>query len=83
MMDYISRIEKLFWDSHENNELMVNNSNVNHLDQALRLLDLAEEKGKDVVNSEIASSEELKRLFQFEETLNVIEESADDNSIHI
>ncbi|CAH1422288.1 unnamed protein product [Lactuca virosa] len=70
--------------SIRNEELIINGSNVSIVGQALRLLDLAESKGKDIVNLEISASEELKQLFHFDETINVIEEtSAKETSVYI
>ncbi|CAH1448332.1 unnamed protein product [Lactuca virosa] len=77
MIDYLSKVENFFWDNYEDEELIINGSNVSILDQALRLLDIAESKGKDTVNLEISTSEELKQLFHFDETINVIEETSD------
>ena len=50
MIDYLSKVEKFFQDNYEDEELIINGSNVSILDQALRLLDLAESKGKDTIN---------------------------------
>ncbi|CAH1454045.1 unnamed protein product [Lactuca virosa] len=84
MIDYLSKVEKFFSDNYEDEELTINGSNVSILDQALRLLDLAESKGKDTVNLEISTSEELKQLFHFDETINVIEETSDkETSVYI
>ncbi|CAH1430112.1 unnamed protein product [Lactuca virosa] len=84
MIYYLSRVEKFFWDNYEDEELIINGSNVSILDQALRLLDLAESKGKDTVNLEISTSDELKQLFHFDETINVIEETSDkETSVYI
>ncbi|CAH1444071.1 unnamed protein product [Lactuca virosa] len=77
MIDYLSRVEKFFWDTYENEELINNGSNVSILDQTLRLLDLVESKGKDTINLEISTSEELKQLLHFDETINVIKETSD------
>ncbi|CAH1422907.1 unnamed protein product [Lactuca virosa] len=70
-------ISQLSEDNYKDEELIINGSNVSILDQALKLLDLAESKGKDKVNLEISTSEELKQLFHFDETINVIEETFD------
>ncbi|KAL4567211.1 hypothetical protein LXL04_022787 [Taraxacum kok-saghyz] len=83
MIDYISKLEDFFWENHEKDELVINELNVSILDQTLRLLELAETKGKEVVNQEISYSKNLKQLFHFEETINIMEEYSDNNSIYI
>ncbi|CAH1435991.1 unnamed protein product [Lactuca virosa] len=77
MIDYLSEVKKIFCDNYEDDKLIINGSNDSILAQDLRILDLAETKGKDIANSEIYSSKELKQLFHFDETINSIEESSE------
>ncbi|CAI9302131.1 unnamed protein product [Lactuca saligna] len=44
--------------------------------RTLRLLDLVEYKGNDTIKLEISTSKELKQLFHFDETINIIEETS-------
>ncbi|CAI9275432.1 unnamed protein product [Lactuca saligna] len=77
MINYLSRVEKFFWDNYEDEELIINGSNVSIIDQALRLLYPAESKENDTLNLEIYTFEEFKQLFHFDEMINIIEETFD------